>query len=131
MGNVMKRETLILETFELSREIGYRHFLAENLHRPDPVLSQLNIEEREAFLRTYWDGHRDRMFAGYQEKVSEYSVNALLDTRDYYSLLLESAGLFQGNKDKGEWERIQRASKDMPDGEKQPQERSKDNGREM
>ena len=129
----MNRETLILETFELSREIGYRHFLAENLHRPDPVLSQLNIEEREAFWRTYWDGQRDRMFVGYQEKVSEYSVNALLDTRDYYSTLLEIADLFQGKQDKNgnERERFKEVLKDEPGGEKQPQKRSQDNGREM
>jgi hypothetical protein len=129
----MNRETLILETFELSREIGYRHFLAENLHRPDPVLSQLNIEEREAFWQKYWDGQRDRMFSGFQQKVSGYSESELLGTRDYYSLLLEIAGLFQGKQDKNgnERERFKQALKDKPGGEKQPQERSKDNGREM
>jgi hypothetical protein len=48
-----RREKLIEETFELSWEIGYAHFLAENFHRPDPALARLNPPERETFLRQW------------------------------------------------------------------------------
>ena len=56
-----RREELIRQTFELSREIGYAHFLAENFDRPDPALVRLGPQEREAFLRDWWDAARERL----------------------------------------------------------------------
>jgi hypothetical protein len=79
------REALIRETFELSREIGYTHFLAENVNRPDPALVRLGREERGAFLREWWDGARARMFEGYVEQVAGMSNEELASNREAYS----------------------------------------------
>lgn len=79
-----RREELIRETFELSQEIGYAHFLAENFDRPDPALVQLNPEERKAFLRQWWDAARDRMYASYREQVAGLSNEELARNRETY-----------------------------------------------
>ena len=79
-----RREQLIQETFELSREIGYAHFLAENFDRPDPALVRLNPEERKAFLRQWWDGARERMYASYLEQVTGQSNEELARNLEAY-----------------------------------------------
>lgn len=79
-----RREELIQETFELSREIGYAHFLAENFDRPDPELVRLNPEERRAFLRQWWDAARERMFESYREQVASLSNEELARNREAY-----------------------------------------------
>lgn len=79
-----RREELIQETFELSQEIGYAHFLAENFDRPDPSLVRLNPEERETFLRQWWDGARERMYASYLEQVAGLSNEELARNREAY-----------------------------------------------
>jgi hypothetical protein len=71
------REELIRETFELSREIGYAHFLAENVDRPDPALVRLGRTEREAFLRQWWDGAREKMRESYLEQTAGMSIEEL------------------------------------------------------
>ena len=79
-----RREALIEETFELSREIGYRHFRAENLDRLDPVLVRLNPPEREAFLRQWWDAARERMYASYREQVAGLTNEELARNAEAY-----------------------------------------------
>lgn len=79
-----RREELIQETFELSREIGYAHFLAENFDRPDPALVRLNPAEREAFLRQWWDAARERMYESYREQVAGLSNEELASNREAY-----------------------------------------------
>jgi hypothetical protein len=79
-----RREKLIEETFELSREIGYAHFLAENFHRPDPALTRLNPPEREAFLRQWWDAARQAMYTSYREQVAEISNEELARNKEAY-----------------------------------------------
>lgn len=79
-----RREELVRETFELSREIGYARFLAENFHRPDPALTRLNPPEREAFLRQWWDTARERMYASYREQVAEQSNEELARNKEAY-----------------------------------------------
>ncbi len=127
------REELIRETFELSREIGYRHFLAENFDRPDPVLVKLNPEERTAFLRDWWDGARDRMYEGYRKQVAGYSVSDLLDMRADYIDTLDAIGMLQwrqetvaSNRDK-----LAQVFKGTVAQEEESQEQSKELGREM
>ncbi len=78
------REELIEQTFELSREIGFVRFLAENVHRSDPALLRLAPEEREAFLREWWDGARERMFESYREQVAGTSDEELRSTQQAY-----------------------------------------------
>ncbi len=79
------REELIKETFELSREIGYAHFLAEDFGRPDPTLVRLGREEREAFLRQWWDGARERVYESYLGQVAGMSNEELARSREAYN----------------------------------------------
>jgi len=79
-----RRQELIEDTFEASREIGYQHFLAENFNRPDPELVRLGPEEREAFLRKWWDGARERMYESYLEQVAGLSNEELARNREAY-----------------------------------------------
>ncbi|HEY7328608.1 MAG TPA: DUF4313 domain-containing protein [Gemmataceae bacterium] len=81
---VQRRQEMIQETFELSREIGYHHFLAENFDRPDPVLVRLGPEERKAFLRQWWDAARERMYESYCEQVAGLSNEELARNREAY-----------------------------------------------
>ncbi len=83
-----KREELIQETFELSRQVGYAHFRAENFDRPDPALVRLGPEEREAFLRQWWDAARDRTYTSYREQVAGLSNEELASNRDVYKVTL-------------------------------------------
>jgi hypothetical protein len=83
-----RREELIRETFELSREIGYAHFRAENFDRPDSALVRLNPQEREAFLRQWWDGARERMYESYREQVAGLSNEELDRNRAEYKVTL-------------------------------------------
>jgi hypothetical protein len=83
-----RREELIRETFELSREIGYAHFRAENFDRHDPALVRLNPQEREAFLRQWWDGARERMYESYREQVAGLSNEELDRNRAEYKVTL-------------------------------------------
>jgi len=126
----MDRETLIRATFELSREIGFRHFLAENFHRADPVLTALRPDQRTAFLRDWWDAARERMFESYREQVAGYGVKDLLAMREAY---LDALGLLPGSRDKAASERegFQQILKGTAPKEEKPQEQSKENGREM
>lgn len=124
----MDRETLILETFELSREVGFQHFLKENFNRPDPVLMKLAPEERKAFLRDWWDGARDRMYEGYLQQVSAYGVNELLSMREAYIDTLDAIGMLQWRD--GRREQLRQI---LNGKEEKPQEhvQTKDFGREM
>ena len=79
-----RREELIRETLELSREIGYAHFRAENFDRPDPALVRLNPQERETFLRQWWDAARERMYTSYLEQVAGLSNEELARNREAY-----------------------------------------------
>jgi hypothetical protein len=81
-----RRAELIQETFELSREIGYAHFRAEHFDRPDPALVRLGPEEREAFLREWWDGARQRMYESYREQVASLNNEQLARSREAYKL---------------------------------------------
>jgi hypothetical protein len=83
-----RREELIGETFELSRQVGYSHFRAENFDRPDPALVRLGPEKREALLRQWWDASRDRMYASYREQVAGLSNEELASNRDQYKMEL-------------------------------------------
>lgn len=128
----MDRDALIRETFELSREIGYHRFLAENFHRADPVLTALNPEERKAFLRRWWDAARDRMYEGFREQVAGCRVSDLLDMRADYIDTLDAIGMLQWRQDRatGERERFQQVLKGERKTEENPRERAKDQGRE-
>jgi hypothetical protein len=86
------REKPTRETFELSREVGYAHFLAENFHRPDPALVRLGPEERKEFLREWWDGARERMYESYREQVAGMSNDVLARNREAYKEFLAAAG---------------------------------------
>jgi hypothetical protein len=86
----MTRDQLVRETFEMSREIGYRNFLDENFNRPDPALIRLNPDERRAFLREWWDAARDRMFESYRAQVSGYGVDELIEMRKGYITAIET-----------------------------------------
>ena len=81
-----RREELIQETFKLSQEIGYAHFRAENFDRPDPALILLNPQERETFLRQWWDAARERMYASYLEQVAGLSNEELARNRETYQM---------------------------------------------
>jgi len=87
-----RREELIQETFELSRQIGFAHFLAENFDRPDPALVRLNPEERKAFLRQWWDGASERMYASYLEQVAGMSDEVLARNKETYQEVLTELG---------------------------------------
>jgi len=128
----MDREKLVLEAFELSREIGYQRFLAENFHRADPVLTALKPEERKAFLRNWWDAARDRMYEGYRELVAGYGVSQLLDMRDAYIDTLDALGLSLWRRERAadERERFQQVLKGELKTEEKPQQQAKDQGRE-
>src|SRR5262249_53350374 len=78
------REELIRETFELSREIGYVHFLAQNFDRPDPTLVRLVPEERKEFLRNWWDAAREEMYESYGDQISDLTNEALARNREGY-----------------------------------------------
>jgi Domain of unknown function (DUF4313) len=96
----MDRDKLILETFELSREIGYQYFLAKDFNRDDPVLTRLNPEERTAFLRDWWDEARDEMYQGYCEQVANLSVRDLLNWREDYVEVLDAMGITAWRQEK-------------------------------
>jgi hypothetical protein len=83
-----RREQLIQETFELSRQIGYPHFRAENFDRAAPTLVRLNPPEREAFLRQWWDAARGRMYESYLEQVAGMSNELLEVNRKAYKQAL-------------------------------------------
>ncbi len=85
-----RRQELIQETFELSREIGYQHFLAENFDRPDPELVRLDPEKRQAFLREWWDGAKERMYESYREQVVGLSNEELARNREAYRQKVQS-----------------------------------------
>jgi hypothetical protein len=87
-----RREELIAETFELSREIGYAHFLAENFDRPDPALVRLGPEERKTFLREWWDAARERMYESYREQVAGLSNEELARNREAYQEAMAAGG---------------------------------------
>ena len=91
----MDREKLILETFELSQNIGFRHFLAQNFNRDDPALTRLNLEERTAFLREWWDAARDRMYQEYRDQVAGLSFFDLLGRRQDYIEMSNAIGLLE------------------------------------
>lgn len=94
-----RREELIRETFELSREIGYAHFRAENFDRPDPVLVRLSPEQRETFLREWWDAARERMYASYLEQIAGMSNEELARNRETYKLAM-ATGKMAGTSEK-------------------------------
>ena len=98
----MNKEKLILENFELSREIGFQHFLAKEFNRDDPVLTKLNPEERKAFLRDWWEAARDRMLEGFRQQVAGMSVSDLLTQREGYIEMLDSIGILQWQREKAE-----------------------------
>jgi hypothetical protein len=130
----MNKEKLILENFELSREIGFQHFLAKEFSRDDPVLTKLNSEERKAFLRDWWDAARDRMWEGFKQQVAGMSVSDLLTQREGYVEVLDSIGIMQWQREKtakanSTLEQIftAAAGKDSPTPEP---ERKQDKGRE-
>lgn len=79
-----RREELIQETFKLSQKIGYAHFRAENFDRPDPALVRLNPQERETFLRQWWETARERMYASNLEQVAGLSNEELARNREAY-----------------------------------------------
>lgn len=87
-----RREELIQETFELSREIGYAHFRAENFNRPDPALVRLGSEARQTFLREWWDGARERMYQSYREQVAGLSYEELARNREAYKEAMAADG---------------------------------------
>src|SRR5262245_1286956 len=87
------RDGLIREMFEMSREIGYAHFLKENFDRPDPVLVRLNAEERKAFLREWWDAARDRMYESYRELTAGWSDRDLAMQREALKEAVASLGI--------------------------------------
>ena len=89
---VQRREEMIRETFELSREIGYAQFRAENFDRPDPALVRLNPEERETFLRQWWNAARERMYASYLEQVAGLSDEELARNREAYKEAMIAGG---------------------------------------
>jgi hypothetical protein len=91
----MKREELVRENFELSREIGYQNFLATNVNRDDPVLVKLNPEERITFLRNWWDAARERMFDDFKEMVANMNMSDLLSQRESYIDVLDTIGMLQ------------------------------------
>jgi hypothetical protein len=114
------REQLVLETFELSREIGYQHFLAKNFNRDDPALTRLNPEVRTAFLRNWWDAARDQMYQEYRQQVAGLGVRELLDWREGYIDMLDAMGITQWRQAKSTDER------NNPEAEQ-----DRDQGREM
>ena len=85
------RETLIRETFELSHEIGYGNFLAENFGRADPTLLRLGPKERIAFLRQWWDAASDRMHESYLGQVAGMSNEDLARNRQAYKEIIATA----------------------------------------
>jgi hypothetical protein len=85
------REKLIRESFELSREVGYAQFLAENFDRPDPALQRLGPEERKAFLRQWRAGARDRMYESYLERVATMSNDDLERNKKVYKAVMDAA----------------------------------------
>jgi hypothetical protein len=108
------RKKLILEAFELSREIGYQKFLADNFDRPDPALLKLNPGERTAFLREWWDGARDRMYEDYRELVAGLSLSRLLELRQDYIEVLDGLGIKQWQQDQYEQVLKEAAGKGEP-----------------
>jgi hypothetical protein len=86
-----RRDGLIQETFELSRKIGFAHFLAENFNRPDPVLVRLGPEEREVFLRDWWDAARERLFESYREQVAGMTDEDLARSNEAYQNVIAAA----------------------------------------
>lgn len=89
------REALVRETFELSREIGYAHVLAEHFNRPDPALAWLGLKERDASLREWWDGARERMYESYVEQAPGMSNEELARSREAYR---EAAAAIHGTQ---------------------------------
>jgi hypothetical protein len=127
------RDELIRETFELSHELGFQHFLVKNVNRDDPVLAKMNPEERTAFLRKWWDATRDQMYQEYREQVAGRSDWDLLDWRADCINTLDAIGMLQSwrEQDAGDQERFKQVLKGSPGLEEKPHEQSRDDGREM